>query len=220
MSKSLNPQWIVGFVDGEGCFHIDVHRNKDCKWGLQIQPEFTVVQHERDQPLLQRFIQYFGCGNVTQNRQDETSCRVQYRVKNLKALLQEKSPTEPNSKTGIIPFFVKHRLQTKKNIEFRKFRKVCLNLDSEKHLKSLSDFLDIVEKARSMRLNPSKKRNSGRSDGLEQHIEKLKTIRDLLKDQGLLGNPEAENAEWQNLKRQLETTSKVTYSSFVGNLKN
>ena len=71
-----------------------------------------------------------------------------------------------------------------------------------------------------MRLNPSKKRNSGRSDGLEQHIEKLKTIRDLLKDQGLLGNPEAENAEWQNLKRQLETTSKVTYSSFVGNLKN
>ena len=48
MNAKLNAQWIVGFVDGEGCFHLDVHLKKDMQWGLQMQPEFTVVQNEVD----------------------------------------------------------------------------------------------------------------------------------------------------------------------------
>ncbi len=44
--EKLNAQWIVGFTDGEGCFSLDVHVKNDMKWGLQIQPEFTIVQNE------------------------------------------------------------------------------------------------------------------------------------------------------------------------------
>ena len=25
----LNAQWVVGFVDGEGCFHIGINKNQD-----------------------------------------------------------------------------------------------------------------------------------------------------------------------------------------------
>jgi hypothetical protein len=48
----LETQWIVGFVDGEGCFHVGIARHEDMRTGYQILPEFTVVQHERDVQIL------------------------------------------------------------------------------------------------------------------------------------------------------------------------
>ena len=37
-------QWVVGFVDGEGCFSISVVRNPGCRLGWQVQHEFAVTQ--------------------------------------------------------------------------------------------------------------------------------------------------------------------------------
>ena len=37
-------QWVVGFVDGEGCFSISVVRNALCGLGWQVQHEFSVTQ--------------------------------------------------------------------------------------------------------------------------------------------------------------------------------
>ncbi len=37
-------QWVVGFVDGEGCFSISVVRNTGCLLGWQVQHEFSVTQ--------------------------------------------------------------------------------------------------------------------------------------------------------------------------------
>ena len=45
---NLNAQWIVGFVDGEGYFHIGINKNESMKLGVQVLPDFHVVQHERD----------------------------------------------------------------------------------------------------------------------------------------------------------------------------
>ena len=49
---NLEAQWIVGFVDGEGCFHVAINRHPDMKVGYQVLPEFTVVQHKRDIQIL------------------------------------------------------------------------------------------------------------------------------------------------------------------------
>ena len=35
----LTDQWILGFVDGEGCFHIGITVNKTMKLGYQVIPE-------------------------------------------------------------------------------------------------------------------------------------------------------------------------------------
>ena len=115
----LEAQWIAGFVDGEGCFHIGINSHKEMTAGFQILPEFTVVQHERDVQVLHALKDYFGCGVVRKNHGD----RMAYRVRGIKHLLEH-----------IIPFFVKHSLKTKKNVDFKKFRNILLKMEAGDHL--------------------------------------------------------------------------------------
>ena len=41
--RPVAEQWVVGFVDGEGCFSISVVRNPGCRLGWQVQHEFAVT---------------------------------------------------------------------------------------------------------------------------------------------------------------------------------
>ncbi len=115
----LEVQWITGFVDGEGCFHIGIARHPDMKTGYQVLPEFTVVQHERDVQVLHALKAHFECGVVRRNHGD----RMAYRVRKLEHLLER-----------IAPFFLQHPLKTKKNVDFRKFRRVLLKMEAGEHL--------------------------------------------------------------------------------------
>ena len=116
---NLNAQWVVGFVDGEGCFHIGINQNKEMKLGVQVHPEFTVVQHEVDQQVLYALKAYFGCGVVRKNH----GTRLCYRVRGHENLLSK-----------IIPFFEKHPLKTRKHVDFEKFRKVVFLMEKREHL--------------------------------------------------------------------------------------
>ena len=115
----LDAQWITGFVDGEGCFHVGINPHPQMTAGVQVLPEFTVVQHERDVQVLHALKDYFGCGVVRTNHGD----RMAFRVRSVKHLLQH-----------IVPFFVKHPLKTRKNVDFLKFRDVLLIMDAGNHL--------------------------------------------------------------------------------------
>ncbi len=115
----LDAQWITGFVDGEGCFHVGINPHKEMTAGFQVLPEFTVVQHERDVQVLHALKAYFGCGVVRKNHGD----RMAYRVRSKQHLLEH-----------IVPFFVKHSLKTKKNVDFRKFRRILLMMEADVHL--------------------------------------------------------------------------------------
>ena len=115
----LDAQWIIGFVDGEGCFHVGVNANASMTTGFQVLPEFTVVQHKRDVQVLHALKAHFGCGVVRVNHED----RMAYRVRSKAHLLER-----------IVPFFMKHPLKTRKNVDFRKFRKVLLMMDKGVHL--------------------------------------------------------------------------------------
>ena len=115
----LNAQWIVGFTDGEGYFHIGINQNQEMKLGVQVLPELTVVQHEVDEQVLYALKNYFGCGVVRKNH----GSRLCYRVRGHKNLLEK-----------VLPFFEKHQLKTKKRIDFVKFREVVLLMEQGKHL--------------------------------------------------------------------------------------
>ena len=115
----LDAQWITGFVDGEGCFHVGINPHREMTAGFQVLPEFTVVQHERDVQILHALKTHFGCGVVRVNHGD----RMAYRVRSLKHLLEH-----------IVPFFVEHPLKTKKNVDFLKFRDVLLLMEAGTHL--------------------------------------------------------------------------------------
>jgi hypothetical protein len=115
----LDAQWIVGFVDGEGCFHVGINAHPEMTAGFQVLPEFSVVQHERDVQVLHALKAHFGCGVVRVNHGD----RMAYRVRSFEHLLQI-----------ITPFFAKHPLKTRKNVEFQKFRDVLLLMQKGIHL--------------------------------------------------------------------------------------
>src|SRR6266545_2136978 len=139
LAMELDAGWVVGFVDGEGCFHVGINPHPEMTAGFQVLPEFTVVQHERDVQVLHALKAYFGCGVVRVNHGD----RMAYRVRSLKHLLEH-----------IVPFFVKHPLKTKKNVDFLKFRDVLLLMEAGTHLTA-----EGIERIRSI----ASQMNRGRS---------------------------------------------------------
>lgn len=115
----LESQWVVGFVDGEGCFFVGINKKTTMTVGFQVLPEFIVVQHKRDEQILYALKNFWGVGVVRKNHGD----RLCYRVRGLNHL-----------KEKIIPFFEKHSLKTKKKIDFLKFRKILQLIETRNHL--------------------------------------------------------------------------------------
>ena len=118
--QKLEAQWVVGFVDGEGCFFVGINPHPEMTCRFQVLPEFTVVRHQRDIQLLFALKEFFGCGVVRRNRED----RMAYRVRSLDHL-----------NGWILPFFEQHPLKSKKRIDFLKFRKVLQLMNRGEHLK-------------------------------------------------------------------------------------
>ena len=133
----LDPQWIVGFVDGEGCFHIAINKNKEMTVGYQVQPEFTVTQPERSIQVLYALKAYFGGGVIRHSKKqgDPIMC---YRLRDRKTL-----------DTVLVPFFLKHKLKTAKRRDFIKFRRVLMLLQRKEHLTE-----EGLEKIRRLRESP------------------------------------------------------------------
>jgi len=63
--------WIVGCVDGEGCFSCPIFRNRVTKTRWQVQPCFTVVQSASSREVLEELARFFECGKVYVNRRHD-----------------------------------------------------------------------------------------------------------------------------------------------------
>jgi len=99
----INPYWIVGFIDGEGCFHVSVSKNKSSKLGYQVTLEFSITQHIRDRKLMEKFIEFFGCGYVV----NDTPMKLQYRIRDRKQLSE-----------NLFPFIDHNSLLTVKSLDY------------------------------------------------------------------------------------------------------
>ena len=130
----LNPDYITGFVDGEGSFSVSISpRNfKNVKW--EIRPSFSISQHRRSRGILFRIEEYFGCGTTRPNRKDNT---YKYEVRSLEELDKK-----------IIPHFKKYPLQTDKKKDFEVFTDVIQIMKEGKHLteKGLEEVINILKK--------------------------------------------------------------------------
>lgn len=62
--KILDPNWIVGFTSGGGCFWIGVYYKSTHRLGECVQLGIELTQHIQDEDLLRRFIDIFGCGRI------------------------------------------------------------------------------------------------------------------------------------------------------------
>lgn len=57
---TINPYWVSGFVDGDGCFYISLTNNLT---GVGL--VFKITQHIRDTDLLKEFVNFFNCGRYS-----------------------------------------------------------------------------------------------------------------------------------------------------------
>ncbi len=118
-------QWVVGFVDGEGCFSISVVKNTGCRLGWQVQHEFSVTQASPSKPALEELIEFFGCGSIIEN----------YRSDNHRYPLIRYSVKRRSDLVGrIIPFFEQHPLITMKQRDFESFCAVISMMNEDQHL--------------------------------------------------------------------------------------
>ena len=123
--ERLNPYWLVGFTDGEGCFSISIFKNKSLKSGYQVFPEFVLTQGAKSLETLEKVQKFFGCGRIYENKRydNHRESLYKYCVRN-KADLREK----------ICPFFDKYRLQTAKINDFELFKQGLEIIEKGEHL--------------------------------------------------------------------------------------
>lgn len=117
--------WVVGFIDGEGCFSVSLHRNPTTKLGWQIMPEFVATQGAKSIQALEKLQSFFGCGRIFVNRRHDNHNENLYRfcVRSFSDL-----------KDKIIPFFRRYNLQTSKKKDFEIFSQIIDLMNKKKHL--------------------------------------------------------------------------------------
>lgn len=131
--------WVVGYIDGEGCFSVSLFRNKTTKFGWQAFPEFVVTQGEKSKNSLEILMKFFRCGKVFVNKRYDNHKENIYRycVRSKKDLIET-----------IIPFFEENQLRTAKKKDFEIFAKIISMMNENKHseLDGLKKIAKMIEK--------------------------------------------------------------------------
>ena len=143
----LDPNWIAGFVDGEGCFSVSVHRSSMMHrhGGWQLQPVFHVYQHQDHREVLEAMVPTFGCGRV--RPKGPRSSVLTFAVESLRDL-----------ETAILPFFERHPLVVKGH-NFSAFAAIVRSMRRKEHL-NRSGFESLVRLACGMNVNGKQRARS------------------------------------------------------------
>ena len=135
--KLLDPQYLSGFVDGEGSFVVSIYPRERCPSGLEVLPSFSVSQSERRSKILYLIKDYFDCGTVRSGG-DGT---LKYETRGIKDLVNK-----------VVPHFKKYPLVSGKRKDFEIFTEVCRMMNKGLHRSAdgLKLILELVSK-----MNPS-----------------------------------------------------------------
>lgn len=121
--------WIVGFVDGEGSFLINLFKSPRAKIGWQVFPESNVSQTLKGIDLLHRLKDFFNCGYIYIHR-----ARIKKEQK-WDTLYKYCVRSQEELRTKIVPFFKEYppRSSVKKQ-DFSRFVKVIEMIERKEHL--------------------------------------------------------------------------------------
>ncbi len=165
-SSALNPWFITGFIDGEGCFSITIFKSNTHKMGWQVKLEFKLNLHEKDKALLEQLQNYFSVGQIFKQGSEQIRFIVQS-VKDLGA---------------VINHFDQFPLLTKKFADYKLFKEAYNLIINQEHL-TIDGLNKIIAIKASMNL------------GLSEEIKIafpniIPTVRPLVK------NPEIRSPNW------------------------
>lgn len=116
-----DPEWVAGFVDGEGCFTINIYKRKDTVTGEGVKLVFKLTQDKRNKELLVSLMELFGCGGLySQSKKVDV---IDFMVTGLSHIIEK-----------VIPFFLAHPLQGAKRKELADYIKVADLMKLKAHL--------------------------------------------------------------------------------------
>ena len=136
--------WVIGFVDGEGCFSIGLVRQPGggertgYRTGYQVSHELAVTQGAQSVSCLYELQSFFGVGQVLPNRRydNHREHMFRYTVRRRVDLIDV-----------VIPFFRAHPMHSTKQLNFEKFARCVELMDVGHHLsrEGLADVIEIME---------------------------------------------------------------------------
>jgi LAGLIDADG endonuclease len=140
---ALDPWYVTGLTEGEGCFCISFSLRSRLRARLEVRPSFSLSLNEKDRRLLEDLQAFFGCGWIRQSRSDRT---YKYEARSIADLL-----------TRVLPHFECFPLAGSKARSFHGFSLVCRMIGQGDHLErdGLRDILRIAYE-----MNLGKRRHS------------------------------------------------------------
>ncbi len=133
----LNPHYITGFVDGEGCFSVSIGRKRFKV--PEVRLIFEIELREDDEPILKEIQKVLKCGSIYNLRYD--------RYKKWRPHVKFKVSSFKDIKERIIPFFKRYPPQAKKRKQFDLFCQVAdiIKNNEHKNLEGIQKISDLRE---------------------------------------------------------------------------
>ena len=129
INQSINPWFITGFTDAEGCFTIKIQPNAKLKTKWRVRPVFSITLHLKDLPLLKQIQNTLGVGKISKS----SGKSVIYAVDSIKEI------------PVIIKHFDMYPLITQKCVDYSIFKQCFEIINRGEHLieKGLSEIITL-----------------------------------------------------------------------------
>ena len=143
LSPSEAEKWfLAGFIEGEGSYCASIKSQPSSRFGLFVDPEFFLYQHEHGRALLERAQRMFGTGRISRKVGNE-------------AVLVFSINARRSLKERVIPFLLEYVYPfSAKQDQILVFAEIVDLLERKVHF-SPEGLIGIVEKAYAM--NPGSK---------------------------------------------------------------
>ena len=126
----IHPEWVAGFISGDGSFNIKTSSSISSKLSSRVQLRFGVGLNLRDKELIQGLVVFF---NLEQGKHiHTTSDSVHLEISKFTDIVNI-----------IIPFFDKYPIQGIKSLDFADFKKVASIVEDKGHL-TLNGYNNIM----------------------------------------------------------------------------
>ena len=129
LSNYLNSHWLSGFITAEGSFFISVYSNEKRKAGYAVSLVFSLSQDLRDLGLLNRLVNYLGCGIVREHPNRNTAELIITKNEDINLKL--------------IKFLTKFPLSGVKLLDFERFKQVSFLIENKMHL--TQDGIELIK---------------------------------------------------------------------------
>ena len=117
----LDPWYVSGLTEGEGCFCVSFAIRAKLRAGLEVRPSYSLSLNERDRWVLEDLQAFFGCGWIRESKSDRT---FKYEVRALGDLMRT-----------IVPHFERFPLRGCKARSCAGFSRVCRMIEQGDHLR-------------------------------------------------------------------------------------